>query len=370
MARLIAKSFDEIPGWASDDHLVAYEAFRAPQIDDVSRPLPSANNPVSEALFVLRDLAARLNLGQQDQARAFFEANFTPHSIEEDEEKSGLITGYFEPEMAASLIKTDQFHVPIYALPPFQQRIDPDNEDYPAELPSGLNAALFENGKWSAFPTRAQVMAGDAAGAEAIAYLSDPVAAYFIHIQGSAALRLENDELLRIAYAGRNGHPYRSIGRFVIDQGYMAEGSVTYDSLVAWLRSHPEKQMDVFSHNPSYIFFQRAKSQVPQLGPVAAAGVPLTPMRSLAIDRKFHPYHLPIWVDGVLPAQHKRDEVQSFHQLMIAQDTGAAIKGVERGDVFFGRGDEMGKWAGATQHKAHFTILLPKGIAVDQLEAK
>ncbi len=360
-------AFDQISNWDKDDLLAAYEAFRISDQSPITRPLDQQNISLFHSLTKLREKAKDTNLKHHSEARNFFEMHFNAFQMSRGLE-SGMITGYFEPVVKASKIRNLAHSRPLYALPEGHIRLEPNSPDFPPSIPSDFNAANQHLKKQvSAYPSREDINAFDSnppSWLKPIAFL-DPVDAYFIHIQGSATLELENGDMLRIAYAGRNGHPYISIGKAIINEGIMKQGEVTYDSLVKWLKDNPNFRDKILNQNPSYIFFAPSDFQNFTKGPVAAAGVALTSMRSMAIDRDYYPYHLPIFVHSEI--FDSAENLVKFEQLMIAQDTGAAIKGMQRGDVFFGRGEKQGILAGKTQNKARFTLLLPKDISPESL---
>jgi membrane-bound lytic murein transglycosylase A len=212
---------------------------------------------------------------------------------------------------------------------------------------------------YQAFPDREAIMDGalEGQGLE-LAYLADPVDLFFIHIQGSARLAMTDGSVQRINFAGKSGHPYTPIGRTLVQRGLMDLDDITMDSLRTWLEvASPEDQRSVLVTNRSYIFFSMQPDEAPDLGPTAAAGAPLTAGRSLAVDRHLHTFGTPIYVTSTtsLPGEH-----QLLNRLMIAQDTGSAIVGPARGDIFIGSGDHAGHVAGQINQPVSFVVLMPK----------
>jgi membrane-bound lytic murein transglycosylase A len=191
-----------------------------------------------------------------------------------------------------------------------------------------------------------------------VLYLREPDEAFIIHVQGSARIRLTDGTVMRVAYAGRNGHPYTSIGRILVERGEIPLAEMSLERLMAWLRDHPGPARDLMRMNRSYIFFREATELAPEDGPIGGAGVPLTPGRSLAVDRALWSYGLPVWLEGELPLS--LDRTEPLGRLMIAQDTGSAIVGPARGDFFFGSGPEAGTRAGLLRHPVRFVVLRPK----------
>ena len=188
--------------------------------------------------------------------------------------------------------------------------------------------------------------------------MREPGEAFIIHVQGSARIRLDDGSVMRVAYAGRNGRPYTSIGRLLVQQGEMDLETMTLAKLMGWLKDHPEPAKALMRQNQSYIFFREASELAPEDGPIGGAGIPLVPGRSLAVDRSLWAYGLPIWLDGQLPLT--LDTAEPLRRLMIAQDTGSAIVGPARGDFFFGSGEEAGRRAGLLRHPVRFVVLQPK----------
>jgi membrane-bound lytic murein transglycosylase A len=206
---------------------------------------------------------------------------------------------------------------------------------------------------------RAEIEAGALSGRGLeLVYLADPVDAFFIHIQGAARIELAEGGTIRVTYAAKSGHPYTPIGRVLIEMGEIEKGKATMPAIRAWLAGNPERAGAIMARNRSFIFFREAAVEDPRLGPVAAAKVPLTPGRSLAVDRLLHSFHAPVFVDTRLP------NGQDFRRLLVAQDTGSAIVGPARGDIFFGSGDDAGVLAGAMAAAGRFFLLAPRGSAL------
>jgi membrane-bound lytic murein transglycosylase A len=303
----------------------------------------------------LRDaaIAALEACSRKRNAREFFEAYFAPNRIEAD----GFVTGYYEPEVAASLVRTKRFDVPIYRRP------DDLVELATGERPPGWDPEI-RYGRRSAgglvpYFDRPAIEEGALAGQGLeLAWLADPVDAFFIHVQGSARLRLASGSQLRVAFDGKSGHPYTSIGRLAVERGLLALESADKDGLAAWLRRHPEEGRGLMRENRSFIFF-RVTSQDDAEGPLGAAGLPLVAGRSLAVDRTLHTFHTPVWVDSPGLADIDRPG-RPFRRLMIAHDTGSAILGPARGDIFVGSGEAAGSAAGRIRHSAAMIALVPK----------
>jgi membrane-bound lytic murein transglycosylase A len=324
-----------IEGWRDDDVAAALDAFRRGALGIAETPPKSRALGISGVdLQTLARLARHERMLRAD-SRSFFERHFVPHRIVAD----GFVTGYYEPEVTASRTKRAGFEVPLHRRPP--ELID-------AADPAA--ASYFD---------RAAIEAGALAGRGLeIAWLADPVDAFFIHVQGAARLRLVEGGTLRIAFAGKSGHAYVSIGRLAVERRLLTREEAHKDGLEAWLKAHREEGRALMHENPSYIFFRETGLAEDQ-GPLGAAGVPLTSGRSLAVDRVLHTFHTPVWVDAPDLEDPDRPS-RPLRRLMVAQDTGSAIVGPARGDIFFGSGDAAGSRAGRTRHAASMIVLVPK----------
>ena len=353
--QLIPLTFSDLPGWPDDDHAAALAAFRrSAAVLGRHPPKPRALGIDAAALAAALARAAALpEAPSAGAARAFFEAAFSPREVVPPA-GGAFFTGYYEPEVAGSRTRTADFTVPLYARPDDLVEFDP--EEPPPGLDPALRFARRTADGFSEYADRAAIMAGalEGRGLE-LAWLADPVDAFFIHIQGAARIRLADGSILRLTYAAKSGHPYTPIGRVLIERGALAPGRATMPAIRAWLAAHRQEAPAVMAENRSYIFFREAPVSDDGLGPVAAAKVPLTPGRSLAVDRLVHSFHLPVWVETTLPDRN------SFSRLMIAQDTGSAIVGPARGDIFFGSGEAAGAVAGAMSAKGRFIVLDPTG---------
>jgi membrane-bound lytic murein transglycosylase A len=355
--RLEPVPFGALAAWNDDDHGAAFMAFRR-SCEAIVSDMP-ALRPASSAKPDLRAIChAALAMPAPDRAgaRRFFETHFDPFHVVPAAGR-GFLTGYFEPEYDGSLIQTDVFTTPLLARP--DDLVTVRQGETPPGLDPGLQAARHTDGGFEAYPDRASIEDG-AMGARAkpIVFLRDPVEAFVIHVQGSARIRLADGRMVRVAYAGRNGHPYASIGRILIERGHIPLDGMSLEALMTWLRSNPDEGRSIMRQNRSYIFFRLADELDPAEGPIGGAGVPLTPGRSLAVDRTVWSYGLPFWLEGELPLA--RDASEPLRRLMVAQDTGTAIVGAARGDFFFGTGRDAGTRAGLLRHPARFVVFLPK----------
>lgn len=306
--------FDHLAGWTADDHAAALQAFRITCADlDGS---------------YWREVCAGA-FADPDPQR-FFETQFRPVLIEDG--KPALFTGYYEPELQGARAEDELHRHPVYAMPTEAQEIRPwlSRRD------------LLESGRLQD------------RGLE-IAWVDDPVALFFLQIQGSGRIRLADGGMLRVGYAGTNGHPYRSIGAELVRRGVYTAEEMSADAIKKWLHDNPEAGRDLMFHNPSFVFFREVHDLPPQEGPLGAMNRSVTPMRSIAVDPAFVPLGAPVWIelDGSTPVQ----------RLMIAQDTGSAIKGAQRADLFFGTGDAAGRAAGQLRDPGRMVVLLPHRLA-------
>jgi len=349
-------AFSDLVGWEADDHGAAFRAFRRSCDALVPRKaeLRPAQHPDPKLLAVCR---AALAIGKESgDARHFFEAHFSPFEILPKEGR-GFLTGYYEPEFQGSRSPDTFRRVPLLDRPDDLVSV-PQGETLPG-LDPGLQAARRTTDGYEPYPDREAIEEGALGDrARPVVYLREPGEAFIIHVQGSARIRLNDGSVMRVAYAGRNGHPYSSIGRLLVERGEMDLETMTLEKLMGWLRDHPREARALMRRNKSYIFFREARELGPEEGPIGGAGTPLIPGRSLAVDRTLWPYGLPFWLEGELPLTLTQSE--PLARLMIAQDTGSAIVGPARGDFFFGSGPEAGTRAGLLRHTTRFVVLRPK----------
>ncbi len=354
MLKLSPVAFGEIEGFAEDDHLAAFRVFasQARAIVEGKEDLRPALPASAELENVCRAVLTQ-SVETRAQARSFFENHFTPHRIGE-----GFATGYYEPIVPGSLVASAEFTAPILARPDDLVSFVPGTG-----LPSRpeLSAARrLPDGRLVPFPDRAEIEASN--DYRPLLWLADPIEVFLVQVQGSARVVLPDGKEVRLVYAGRNGWPYTSIGAHLLEWGEIADTEMGVAALKAWVRAHGQKPGDVgralMHANRSYVFFDIDPSLAPEQGPVGGASLPLTPLRSLAVDRHIWPYGLPFWLSGHLPWQTR--EPTPFRRLMIAQDTGLAILGCARADIFFGSGGQAGELAGRIRHACDFTVLLPK----------
>lgn len=325
-------SFSEVAGWAQDNQAEAMEAFAA------SCKAPLRTTSELQEMLEEKDWFAVCEQAQflaaqspgTEASRQFFEQHFTPYRLSFGAENQGLLTGYYSPEIEGSLTQTAEYHVPIYAPPADIEERSP---------------------YWS----RSDIVSGALQGKGLeIAWAKDKVDVFFLHVQGSGYMHLPDGRRVLLQYAAGNHQPYTAIGKLLKDSGEIEEGAVSMQTIRAWLAAHPDKADELMNQNASYVFFNRVDNPTMPRG---AQGVPLTPMRSLAVDSQYVPYGIPVFLDTQVAPQEQQQ--QALQRLMIAQDTGGAIRGAMRGDIFFGVGDQAGEWAGRQQFYGSWVVLLP-----------
>lgn len=356
-SRFQTREFSDLPGWAEDDHLAAFEAFRRSAFQAAVRPYRTGALGVDFEAFAAAYADSReTSATDRAGARFFFERHFQPALIEAEDGEPGLVTGFYEPEVDASPVRTDRFAVPLLARP--VDLIDVDDANRPAGMDPYLAFARSTPEGLVEYHDRAAIEQGALEQFDlAIAWLDDKVDAFFIHVQGAARLVMTDGGVKRITYAAKTGQRFTGPGRILAEIGEIPLDKVTMQSIRAWFKANPRRVDEILWQNRSYIFFREAAVDDPVLGPIAAAKVPLTPGRSVAVDRLLHTFGTPFFIDAPGLTAFGR---QPFRRLMIAQDTGSAITGPARGDLFAGSGEAAGEIAGTVRSAANFHALLPK----------
>ena len=337
----VAVSWAEIPGWMEDSHDMAAAAF-----------LRGCEKLAGE--WAAACAAAKKLPPDKGAARRFFEEYFTPYQLlDENGGKTGLITGYYEPLLEGALSPSARFRYPVYGRPAKLLHVEL-GALYP-ELKGKRVRGRLAGGKVVPFYTRAEIdgAAAPLAGEELL-WVEDKTALFFLHIQGSGLVRLQDGRLVGVGYADQNGRPYRSIGGILARRGDMELAEINLFSLREWLRDNPARADSLLEENQSYVFF--ALREDAGGGPFGSLGVALTPGRSLAADRKKVPLGAPVWLDTAMPD----DESAPLRRLMVAQDTGGAIRGAVRADFFWGRGARAEKMAGLMKTRGALYVLLPR----------
>jgi membrane-bound lytic murein transglycosylase A len=358
--RFVPVAFSALPHWAADDHGAAFAAFLISSRRLLQRAAEGAVPATPPALLNAARLACDVSAAgvSPADARLFFETHFVPHRVVQGE-PHGLLTGYYEPVIAGSRERTHRFSVPVLRRPADLVNLVAESER--GAKAEGLTHARQTIDGLEPYATREEIENGALAGQGLeLVWLEDAVDAFFLHVQGSGMIALEDGTQSRITYDGKNGHPYTSVGRYVIDAGLFPADKMSLDALKDWLRADLVRGLAAMRQNKSYVFFRELTGA--QAGAaLGAMEIPLTDHRSLAVDTRTHALGTPVYV--VAPTLVHAGGPDGFHRLMIAQDVGSAIRGPERGDIFFGSGDEAGAKAGITKHPGNFFVLLPDGLS-------
>ncbi len=359
---LQAVSFDALEGWGDDDPSGLFEAMAncRRHITEI-KPYRTGSLGLSSAdLLPLLEQAASFRPASGRQARAFFEKHCRPFRIVPADGAGGFVTAFYEPEIEVSERRDETFRFPVYRRP--DDLVDIDDQTRPPDLDGSYMFGRLRDGLVDAYPDRRDIDQGylDGRGLE-IAWAKSKVDLFFVHVQGAARLRYPDGRIGRITYAAKAGHPFSAIGKLLIERGDIDRTNISMQSIRAWLAAHPDRIDEVLWHNRSYIFFREAPVDDPDSGPIAAAKVPLLAGRSLAVDRLIHTFGFPFFIRSETLTH--LDGGKPFRRLMLALDTGSAIVGPARGDIFTGSGDAAGELAGTVRNDADFVILIPNAAA-------
>lgn len=345
--------FNALPGWDSDDLDGTIEAL--------GRSCAKLKAQDQAKLFgdpawniTVGNWAAACNKIESGQAaadpRAFFQIYFTPYAATSGAYKQGLFTGYYEAALKGSRTRSDIYNTPLLARP--ADLVMVELGDFRDALKGQRIAGRVVNGNLKPYETRADIDGGKLKDAVPLVWVDDPVDAFFLQIQGSGRVMLDDGHEIRVGYAAQNGHVYYAIGRELVKRGLMEKDQVSMQSIRAWLSAHPDQAAEFMNLNPSYVFFDELKGD----GPLGAQNVALTPLRSMAVDRTKVPYSTPLWLDIPAPVPGVAD----IKRLVIAQDTGGAIKGPIRGDFYWGYGPQATHNAGLMKATGRYWLLLPR----------
>lgn len=343
-------AFRDLPGWGDDDMTQALPALRrscerimkAPP-EKIFGPVPEAGayadwRPACASFLALKD-ASPVAL------RVFFETRFRPYEVSAAGMTEGLFTGYYEASLRGSEQRRGPYRYPLYLRP--DDLVMVDLGEFREELKGQRIAGRVKSGQLKPYEDRAAIVAGKwPHNDKALVWVDDAADAFFVQVQGSGVVTMDDGTELRIGYAGQNGWPYYAIGRELVKRGHLAKEDVSMQAIRAWLGAHPGEADEIMNTNKSYVFFRRLEKE----GPEGGEGVVLTPGRSLAVDHSKIPYGVPVWLATAEP---------DLSRLMVAQDTGGAIRGAVRGDVFWGYGPEAEKIAGPMKAKGRYWLLLP-----------
>jgi membrane-bound lytic murein transglycosylase A len=351
----------EIAGWNTDDQLQAYRAFRL-SCKPISAPREPPADPKALGMS-LRDpcgVAKAVDISDSAKARAFFEQHFLPLRISRLGEDDGFVTGYYEPVIDGSRTQTDIYTVPVYRRPSnlFVRGVTQSAGGLPNK---GQVFRKIGRRKLVPYYDRAEIEDGAVAGRGLeICWLKDQTDLLFTQIQGSARVRLEDGATIRINYDAHNGYPYTPVGRILIDRDIIPKDQMSMQKIREWMDQNPDGAKELRRQNRSYVFFREVQLSDKDEA-VGAQGVPLTPGRSIAVDKSLHVYGTPFFIEGELPIESEQSKTP-FRRLMVAQDTGSAITGPARADIYFGAGADAGLLAGRLRHRVHFVILVPKSL--------
>lgn len=365
--------FSELAGWSQSDPRQALNAFRRSCVVILGEPVDTPMG-VSGYAGTAGDWgnscqrAFGTGAASVESARKYFEDEFVPVRLSQTG-ADGFFTGYFEPELHGSRTRHDQYQTPIYGVPSDLVKIDGGiYRDTAASDSFAMRMVMsIIMNRYVPYPARAEIER-DGIAASPLFYVDDPVGAFFMEIQGSGRVVLDDGGIVRAAYAGQNGQPYTAIGGVLLERGELTSEEVSLQTIRAWLVAHPDQARELMDENESYIFFSEQPIGEPEAGANGAEGVSLTPGASLAVDSEFHPYGMPVWLEGTAPDRDPAQPDRMFDQLLIAQDTGGAIRGPLRGDVYWGFGPDAAAIAGRMKNAARVTVLLPRAVAARLLQ--
>ena len=345
---LQAGRWEDLPGWQEDDLGAAWPAFM--------QSCRVFNGKAQSGWKRVCDLAKNVDGSDSRAVRRFFEAQLAPYALVAADGKSeGLITGYYEPLLKGSRTRSASYATPALGVP--DDLLTIDLSEVLPELKNLRLRGRLQGNKVVPYYARAEIEAGNAQGAQKpLLWLDDPVEFFFLQVQGSGRVKLPDGKLVRLGYADQNGHPYQSIGKTLVERGELKLSEASMQGIQAWARAHPERLQALLNTNPSYVFFRELPAS--KDGPLGALGVPLSAERSLAIDPRTTPLGAPVFLATTRPNSN-----QPLNRLMLAQDTGGAIKGVVRADFFWGFGPGAGEQAGRMKQSGRLWVLLPPELA-------
>jgi membrane-bound lytic murein transglycosylase A len=344
-ATLRPSTFDALPGWEHDDLREAWQPFLSSCSVLVKKP--EWKEPCTVALDV--------NAQDGNAIRMFFEAFFVPNQVvNADGSEQGLVTGYYEPLLHGARRRGGAYQTALYKTPDDLLTIDLASV-YPELKGMRLRGRLVGN-RVLPYPSRAELLQGNALAGKELLWVDDSIEAFFLQVQGSGRVVLDDSgETVRVAYADQNGYPYKSIGRYLVDKGEMTLEQASAQSIKAWAVAHPTREQELLNANPSFVFFKEEKVLDPSQGPKGSLGVPLTPQRSIAVDAKYIPLGAPVYLATTQP-----NSDAELQRLMLAQDTGGAIRNAVRADFFWGFGADAQDKAGKMKQRGALWVLLPK----------
>jgi membrane-bound lytic murein transglycosylase A len=327
-------SWSDLEDFQKDDLASAFEVFKL-------------GCEKSQRYALLKESCLKAN--EYDNALAFFQENFTPHKLYDDNHQDeGLITGYYEPLLHGSRTKTEQYQYPIFKQP--KDLIVVDLSSVYPELSKYRLRGKLQGNKLVPYENRANIQEDE--NKEVICYVDDKIDLFFLHIQGSGRVQLDTGEIINVGYANQNGRTYNSVGKHMINQGLLKEYGGSMQGMKKWFEDHPEQADEILNHNESYVFFRESQKSA-----TGSLGVPLVAKRNLAVDRNYIPLGLPVYINTKNPITQ-----ENIRQLMVAADTGGAIKGKIRADFYWGFGEEAEETAGKMKELGKLFVLIPKEV--------
>ena len=345
--------WQDIDGFSEDDMRAAWPAWQQSCSTLINKTAKNKTQSNQQSWQAVCSAASALNKPSKQMIQAYFMQYFNVYSTSNvDDTNTGLITGYYEPLLKGSRNKSSQYPYPLYKQPTDLITVEL-GETYP-ELKNKRLRGKLKGNKLLPYPTRAEIETTPSplAGNELV-WINDLVDGFFLQVQGSGLVQFESGDNMHVGYADQNGQTYNSIGRVLIERGELSKDQAGMQGIKDWARNNPQKLRDLLNANPSYVFFRELP--VGLSGPLGALGVPLTAERSVAIDPRYVPLGAPIFLATTLPNSNK-----ALKKLMVAQDTGGAIKGGVRADYFWGAGEAAGKQAGSMKQQGKIWVLLPK----------
>lgn len=352
-------SFSSLPNWQKEnfvDLATAYNKSCARILKKDSQSLFGVSEKFGKAQewqIACRQFK-KINQTNAQNVRQFFEQNFVPYSALAGTNPEGLFTGYYEASLKGSRTQKGKYQYPLRARP--DDLVMVNLGDFREELKGQRIAGRVKGGHLKPYETHAEILAGKLPKAQdkPLVWVDSPVDAFFIQIQGSGVVAMDDGSIMRVGYAGQNGHPYYAVGRELVKRGALRKEEVSLQTIEDWMEKNPDQAQDLMTTNKSYVFFRELDGE----GPIGGEGIALTPTRSLAIDRSIIPYGMPVW----LSAENPNPQAERLNRLMITQDTGGAIRGPVRGDFFWGYGVQAERMAGPMKSKGRYWFLLPKAL--------
>lgn len=356
---LVRSDYSKLPQWGADDFDGWRQAYGR-SCEKIAAQKPDGNFGPDARFGTVKQWQDAcenfmiLSSTHPKTYQAYFERTFVPYEVRAGNDPEGLFTGYYEASLRGSKTKSAKYNVPLHARP--GDLVMVNLGEFRDELKGQRIAGRVKDGNLKPYETREQILAGKLPPAQdkVLVWVDDPVEAFFVQVQGSGVVQMDDGSVLRIGYDGQNGHIYYAIGRELVKRGELTKDNVSMQAIRGWLETHPEQAAELMNTNKSYVFFRSIEGA----GPIGGQNVALTPGRSLAIDRSLLPYGMPVWLDAAAPT----DEAGRIQKMMIAQDTGGAIRGPVRGDYFWGFGADAEHRAGLMKSKGRYWIFLPAGV--------